>query len=211
LKQKAYFLFFSDDSSLNNRRETVTRFQMPSSIGKHASSIRRPLAVVHSADDLKSDVEYSVISNDYEPSINRENILFIFLDLHSQLTSNSIASLRAINNDVQAYTDPSTCADLLRSSSDKIFFISSSADKQLIEEFHNINSIEAIFILNSEAQIDNRFPKVYGVYVHFEELLLALKNTLEWYEQTQMDLFVFERDRIFLWSQLWKEEVRQIK
>jgi hypothetical protein len=184
---------------------------MPSSIGKHASSIRPPLADVHSADDSKSDVEYSVISNDYEPSINRENILFIYLDLHSQLTSSSIASLRAINNDVQAYTDPSACADLLRSSSDKIFFISSSADKQLIEEFHNINSIEAIFILNSEAQIDNRFPKVYGVYVHFEELLLALKNTLEWYEQTQMDLFVFERDRIFLWSQLWKEEVRIIK
>jgi hypothetical protein len=80
----------------------------------------------------------------------------------------------------------------------------------LIEEFDNLYSVEAMFILNSEAHIGTRFPKLYGVYTHFGELLMALKDTLEWFEQTQMDLFVFEHDRIFLWSQLWKEEVNKI-
>jgi hypothetical protein len=77
----------------------------------------------------------------------------------------------------------------------------------LIAEFHNIKSVEAMFILNPEAQIDSRFPKLFGVYTYFEELLTGLQHTLEWFEQTQMELFVFERDRIFLWSQIWKEEV----
>jgi hypothetical protein len=149
-------------------------------------------------------------TEEYEPSINHGNILFVYLDIHSQLTSNSMGALRVINNDLQIYTDLSSCLDFLQSSNNQIFFISSFADKQLIEDFHNTKSVEAMFILNSDAQIDSRFPKLYGVYAHFEELLMALKFTLQWFEQTQMELFVFERERIFLWSQLWKEEVSQL-
>jgi hypothetical protein len=149
-------------------------------------------------------------TEEYAPSINHGNILFVYLDIHSQLTSNSIGALRVINNDLQIYTDLSSCLDFLRSSNNQIFFISSFIDKQLIEDFHNTKSVEAMFILNSDAQIDSRFPKLYGVYAHFEELLMALKFTLQWFEQTQMELFVFERERIFLWSQLWKEEVSQL-
>jgi hypothetical protein len=79
----------------------------------------------------------------------------------------------------------------------------------LIQEFHDVKSVEAIFIFNSNGQIDSRFPKLYGVYAHFGELLMALKDIVHWFEQNQMELFVFGRDRIFLWSQLWKEEVSQ--
>jgi hypothetical protein len=202
--------FFSDGSKLNRKCESANPFQVTPSFGRNATSVCPPSPVVHSADESKFDAEYSFTSSDYETSKNRENILFVYLDLDSQLNSNSIDSLRAINNDVHTYTDPSTCLDFVRSLQERTFFISSSADKQLIEEFHNLYSVEAIFILNSEAQIDSRFPKLYGVYTHFEELLMALKDTLEWFEQTQMDLFVFEHDRIFLWSQLWKEEVNKI-
>ena len=80
----------------------------------------------------------------------------------------------------------------------------------MLDEVHSLNAIEAIFILNPEAYIDSRYPKLYGVYAYFEELLKELKDTVEWYEQTQMELFVFERDRMFFWSQLWKEEVTDI-
>jgi hypothetical protein len=105
----------------------------------------------------------------------------------------------------------STCLNFIQSSNDSIFFITPSADKHLIEEIHHLDAVEAIFILNSEAYVDSRFPKLYGVYGYFEELVAALKDTLEWFEQTQMELFVFERDRIFLWSQLWKEEVSKME
>jgi hypothetical protein len=199
--------FSSDGNRSNKKRGSATRFQVPSSIGANATSIRLPAPVVHSSDESKSDAEYSLNENDYETSINCGNILFVYLDLHSQLSSHLITLIRAINHYFQTYTDLSTCLDSIRSSHDRIFFISSSTDKQLIEEFHNLNSVEAIFIVNSEAQIDSRFPKLYGAYTHSEELLMALRETLDWFEETQMELFVFQRDRIFIWSQLWKEEV----
>ncbi len=183
---------------------------MPAGIGMNTTSIRQPFPDVHYTPESNPDADYSFINNDDETSVNHDNILFVSLDLHSQLSSNLIASLRAINNDVQTYTDLSSCLNLLQSSHDRIFFITSSADKQLLDEVHNLNAVEAIFILNSEAYIDSRYPKLYGVYGCFEELLKALKDTVEWFEQTQMELFVFERDRIFFWSQLWKEEVTDI-
>ena len=48
------------------------------------------------------------------------------------------------------------------------------------------------------------------MYVHPERLLAALRNAYEWFEQTQMNFFSFEHEKIFLWSQLWKEEVSKI-
>jgi hypothetical protein len=201
---------FSDRSTPNKKRESATLSKVPPSAVTNSKSVRRPSAVFPLGKELTFDGDLSFISNDYETSKNRENILFVYLDLDSQLNSNSIALLRAINNDVQTYTNSSTCINVLQSLQERIFFISSSADKQLIEEFHNLNSVEAMFILNSEAQIDGRFPKLHGIYTNFEKLLIALKDKLEWFEQTIMDLFVFEHDRIFLWSQIWKEEVSKI-
>jgi hypothetical protein len=203
--------FFSDERKQNRKHESPTRFQAPPNFASNATSVRRQPPVVYSDDALQSGAEYSLTSNDYETLKKRENILFVFLDIGSQLTSNLIDSLRAINNDVQTYTDPSMCLDFLRPLHERIFLISSSADRRLIEEFDNLDCVEAMFILNSKAHLGSRFAKLYGVYRHFEELLMALKDTLEWFEQTQMDLFVFEHDRIFLWSQLWKEDVSKIK
>jgi hypothetical protein len=178
---------------LSRNRESLTRFQ--------ASSIGRVVPVVE-------EIE---LNEEYEPSINRGNILFVYLDIHSQITAYSMDALRVINNDLQIYTDLSSCLDFLQSSNNQIFFIASFTDKQLIEDFHNVKSVEAMFLFNSDAQTDVRFPKLYGVYTDFEKLLTALKSTLQWFEQTQMELFIFERERIFLWSQLWKEEVKSIR
>jgi hypothetical protein len=149
-----------------------------------------------------------LINNESEIHINHENILFVYLDIHSSFGSNLVASLRAINDDVRTYTDLLTCVNFLQSSNDRIFFVFSSNDKELIKQVHDFDAVEALFIVNSDVLIDkNKFPKVFGIYTHLEELLTALRNALEWFEQTQVELFVFERDKIFLWSQLWKEEV----
>ena len=156
--------------------------------------------VPHSTDEWDSDIEF-------ETSTNHGSILFVYLDDHSSGHSNISVSLRTINNDVQTYLDSSTCLEFLRTSTDHIFLILPPVDKQLLEDFHNLQSVEAIFILNDDAKADSRFPKLYGSYVHLKELLTALKTTLQWFEETQMEVFVFEHDRVFLWSQLWKEEV----
>jgi len=143
----------------------------------------------------------------YQTVIRRQTLLFVVFDLHSQMNLNFLTSLRAIHNDIQIFTDISTCFNFVQITEDKIFFISTTNDKQMLEEFHQMKSIEAIFLFNSEAQLDSRFPKLFNVYTHYEELLMGIKDTLEWYEQTQMEVFVFERDQSFLWLQLWKNEV----
>ena len=157
-------------------------------------------AVVHTSNELKSNLTF-------ETSIKRQTIVFIYLNLQSELTSDLTVSLRAINDDVQAYTNSSVCLDIVRTIKDPIFFITSSVDQQLIEEFHSISTVEAMFILNSETNIDKQFPKLYGTYTQLEDLVNALRDTLDWFEQNQLEPFAFEQDGFFLWSQLWREEV----
>ena len=152
----------------------------------------------------------SFINPDNDNRINRENILFIYLDLHSQLLPQMITSLRAINDHVRTFDNDALCFDFLQTSPDRVFFICPTTDRDLVKAVHELSAVEAIFILGSDAQLDQtRLPKIDGVYNNFEELLLGLRCTLEWFEQTQMEVFAVEKDRVFLWSQLWKEEVRR--
>lgn len=123
------------------------------------------------------------------------------------MNANPISSLRLIINEIHTFIDIQTCLKFVRFCSDRIFFVLTSNDKQVLEEFHSIKSIEAIFIFNIDAQLDSRFPKLYGVYSHYEQVLNGIKDTLDWYEQVQLEIFVFERDRVFLWIQLWRDEV----
>lgn len=185
-----FFFCVSNKSKLGRLHETVTR--------SHALENVDPPTT--STDEWDLDMEF-------ETSTNHGTILFVYLDDHSSAHSNISASLRTVNNDIQTYSDSSSCLEFLRTSTDHIFLILPPVDKQLLEDFHNVQSVEAIFILNDDAKGDSRFPKLYGSYVHLKELLTALKTSLQRFEETQMEIFVFERDRIFLWSQLWKEEV----
>lgn len=190
----------SDGSLPNRRRESVTRLQVSSNIGSNVKSIRSPSPTVHSHAEQK--VEFH-----NEKSFSHDQLIFVFLDLDSQLNSNPIAAVRAIHHDVHTFLDTQLCFKFIRSSNDKIFFITTSVDRELLEEFHAVKTIEAIFVLNSDARVDSRLPKWYGAYAHYEELLKGLKKTLDWYEQTQMEIFVGEHDRIFVWLQLWRDEV----
>ena len=175
---------------------------MGSFFGTYIKSIRHPPPVVHSTVEMKSDISC-------ETPIKGESILLIYLNLQCEFTSDFPTSLRAINDEVQVYTNTSLCLDFIRTVHDRIFFITSSVDQQLIEEFHSLKSIEAMFILNTDINLSRRLPKLYGVYPHTEELLTALRNALEWFEYNQLEPFVFEENGLFLWSQLWKEEVSE--
>ena len=138
---------------------------------------------------------------------NHENIVFIWFDPQAQSNLNLVGPLRAINNSVQAFTDSSTCFDTIRSLKEKIFFICSSCNDELITTVHDIPGVEGIFILGSFAEnIRGDFPKLFGVFNQQEELFRVLKEVLDVFEEIQFEEFVFEDENIFLWSQLWKEQ-----
>jgi hypothetical protein len=137
-----------------------------------------------------------------------ESVVFIWFDPQEQSNINLVGPLRAINDNVQAFTDTSTCFDAIRSLKEKIFFICSSSNNELITSVHQFPAVEAIFILDPNAEnIKGDFPKLFGIINQQEELFRVLKEVFDVFEQIQLEEFVFEQDKVFLWSQLWKEEV----
>ena len=69
-------------------------------------------------------------------------------------------------------------------------------------------AVEAIFILGTNAEsIKRDFPKLFRVFNQQEVLLRVLKEIFDVFEQVQSEEFHFEEEKLFLWAQLWKEEV----
>ena len=192
---------FRDGHRPGKKRLLVTRFQVSTNVNVNQTSIRQPVSTVQSTEN-----EESVVINDDDTQIYRANLLFVYLDVKIPSNQNLIGPIRSIHDHVKCYSNFSNCLKFLQNSSDKIFFISSLNDKELLQQIHDCLSVEAMFIINSDTQIDRiRFPKVVGIYEHSEELFAALKNALDWFEQAQLDFFTFEREQLFLWLQLWRE------
>ena len=140
--------------------------------------------------------------------VNRESIIFFWLDLQSQLTPGLIGSLRAVNDGIQTYADVSSCMNALQTTKEKVFFISSSGDEELISMLNAMENIEAIFVFEFEVNsIKGEYSKLIGVCNQHEELIQMLKQTLDIFQQIQLERFVFEEDNVFLWLQLWTEQV----
>jgi hypothetical protein len=143
---------------------------------------------------------------------NHESVVFIWFDPEEQSGLNLVGPLRVINDKVQAFNDSSSCFNAIQSSKDKIFFITSVNNSELITIVHNFAAVEAIFILDPNMEsVKGDFPKITGIFEQQEELFRLLKEVLEIFEQIQLEVFVFEEEKIFLWSQLWKEEVSNKK
>lgn len=139
---------------------------------------------------------------------NRECVTFVWLDLRRESTGTFISTLRSINDCVRTYTDMSTCLDSIRSSHEIIFFISSSSNVEFLATIHQCITVEAIFVLDPDTNtIRREFPKLIGIFIQQEELIRVLKETLDTFEQIQLERFTFETNKIFLWWQLWKENV----
>lgn len=137
-----------------------------------------------------------------------ECVTLVWFDPQGQSNINLIGSLRVINDSVQVFTDSSTCLDMIQSSMEKIFFISSSNNNELISMVHACGAVEAIFILTGNGEnVKGDFPKLFGVFNQQEELLRVLKEIFDLFEQVQLEDFHFEAEKVFLWSQLWKEDV----
>lgn len=140
---------------------------------------------------------------------NYESVIFIWFNPQDQSSVNIVGPLRAINHNVQTFNESSSCFEMIRSSNEKIFFISSVNNNQLISTVHDFPAVEAIFILDpNEDMVRGDFPKLFGVFPQQEELLRLVKEVFDAFEQVQLEDFAFEQEKIFLWSQLWKEEVR---
>lgn len=142
---------------------------------------------------------------------NFESVIFIWLDTHEYSNINILGPLRTINDSAKAFNDISNCLDTLRISKQKVFFICSSINNELMVAVHSFNAVEAIFILDPNGDpIKGDFPKLFGIFKQQEELFRALKEVYSVFEEVQLEEFVFEQDPAFLWSQLWKDDVRMI-
>ena len=140
---------------------------------------------------------------------NYETVAFIWYDSQLESRGNIVGALRMINNYVQSYTDPLLCFTSIKSSNDRAFFICASTDADTIAMAETIATIEAILIFKLDGQsIKTEIAKLVGVYEEQEALLRALKETLEIFQQVRLEEFAFEDDNNFLWSQLWRAEVR---
>ena len=144
------------------------------------------------------------------PAGNHESVTFIWFDPDDSSNANLAGPLRAINDQVQIFTHLSSCLDFLHSSPMKIFFITSSADSEFLNRVHQSSNVEAIAVLHSNLEsVKGDLPKLVGVFRQQEELLRVLKDLLEIFEQVQLETFAFEEEKVFLWSQLHREEVRE--
>jgi hypothetical protein len=139
---------------------------------------------------------------------NHESVVFIWLDPQDQSGLNLVGPLRAINDNVQGFNNSASCFAAIKDSKVKVFFITTSSHSELITTVHDQPAIEAIFILDPNVEsIKGDFPKLFGIFNQQEELFRVLKDVLDTFEQIQLETFAFEQDKVFLWSQLWKEEV----
>lgn len=139
---------------------------------------------------------------------NLECITFAWLDLRRESNSVFVGALRAINDYVKAFTDSETLLRYLNVSDEKIFAILPSVHDEVLASVHQSPNVQALFILDSNAStIRGDLPKLIGVYSQQEELIRALRMTFETFEQVQLEAFTFETENVFLWWQLWHEEV----
>lgn len=98
------------------------------------------------------------------------------------------------------------CLHLLRYCPERVFFITTSTNRDLIRDAHDCPAVEAVFLCKSDVQIDPiKHPKFVGNYIHSEELIASLRNAQEWFEQARFDSILFEDEQLFLWCQTWRE------
>ncbi|CAF3517031.1 unnamed protein product [Rotaria socialis] len=154
----------------------------------------------------------STCATQSDENINRECVTFVWLDLRRDSIGNFIGTLRGINDCVRTFTDVSTCLDYIKTSQEKIFFVSSSSNVELLNTVNACIAVEAIFVLDPDTNsIRAEFSKLINIFTQQEELIRVLKTTLNTFEQIQLEKFSFETDKMFLWWHLWKEEITSKK
>lgn len=139
---------------------------------------------------------------------NHESIVFIWFDPEGKPIVYFGGALRAINDNLIIFSDATTCINTIKLSQQKIFFITSSSSTDLLITVQKLPAVEGIFILDPNiSNVKGDFSKLCGIFTQQEELFRVLKEILDLYEQIQLEEFIFEEDKEFLWSQLWKRDV----
>ena len=146
-----------------------------------------------------------------DSNVNRECVTLLWLDVRRDTGASFLAALRAINDCLRIYTETSACLEWIKSAEEKIFFISSSSSNEVLGTAHQYAHVEAIFVLDADANgVRGDFPKLIDIFKQQEELLRVLRITMETFERIQLEAFAFATDKIFLWWQLWKEQVKSL-
>lgn len=140
---------------------------------------------------------------------NHESVVFLWFDPEAKPIVYFGGALRAINDNLVIFSDINTCLNTIKLSQQKIFFITSSSSTDLLTTLQKLPAVESIFILDPNiSNVKGDYPKLCGIFTQQEELFRVLKEMLDLYEQIQLEEFAFEEDKEFLWSQLWKRDVR---
>ncbi|CAF3473434.1 unnamed protein product [Rotaria socialis] len=200
-----------------NKKEMSKKYMSTTSSNKADKSTNAdktkeyPLPLVSaslSSPTIKNTVPQKCCIKYLDPQQNYESVTFIWLDPQSQSKDNIVTTLRMINNYVQSYTDSLSCFTSIESSKDKIFFICTSTNIDVISTANAMPNVEAIFILKLDGlAFKTDFVKVIGIYEEQEELVRALKQTLETCQQIRFEEFLFETENTFLWLQLWRDDI----
>ena len=178
----------SGNKNEKKQRKSLAAFLFPSSNFKaRSASVRRSVAIQE----------------------NYECIVLIWFEQQQFPSLNTINSFRSISDSVRIYADWYPCFEAMRISKEKIFFISSSIEKERIDAVQDIPAVEGIFLLDSNTKnLGNNWPKLCGTFDERGELFRELRETLDIFEQIQLEYFAFEGQRTFLWRQFWKRDVR---
>lgn len=158
------------------------------------------------AEDVSQNVHHLM-----KKDINHESVVFVWLETEGSSSINLVGSLRSVHDSVRSFSSSAACLDMMRSMKEQVFFICSFFNMDLLMTVQKIDRVEAIFVLEPHRHdIRIEIPKLIGIFIQQEELLRSLRETLEAFEQLQLERFSFETDPLFLWFQLWKTEVSHV-
>lgn len=179
----------SSNKNEKKQRKSLAAFLFPASNSKaRSASLRRTVTIQE----------------------NYECIVLIWFEQQQYPSLNTINSFRSISDSIRIYADWYPCFEAMRTSKEKVFFISSPLEKERLDAVHDIPAVQGIFLLDSNTEnVGNNPPKLCGIFHERGELFRELRETLDMFEQIQLEFFAFEGERPFLWRQFWKRDVRK--
>lgn len=193
---------------MSGRRSSFSQVNLVAAVNNRTDKKQRKsfAAIVLSSLNFKS--RSASIRRGLSMQENHECIMFIWFEQQKLPSSTTINSLRSINDSLRLYAEWYPCLETMRTLNEKMFFISSSTDNELINMAHEIPNVEAIFLMDSKDENSGvNCPKICGRFSERAELFQELRETLDIFEQTQLEFFAFEDEPTFLWRQNWKRDV----
>ncbi|UJR17257.1 hypothetical protein I4U23_004152 [Adineta vaga] len=143
-----------------------------------------------------------------------ENIILVWFDPDNALSDvNTYFQMRLshLNNWLIFHSELDSCMTFLKSiETEKLFLITSNSS--ILSHINDLNQIVSIFMFNTE-NIQNKHPKIIGIYNEFDSLCLSIEEQINLIDQRFSQWSFFNQDQYatidltqqssdFLWLQL---------